>query len=104
MILRMWHGRTVRSRADEYAKFLEQRAIPDYRSTPGNLGVAICRRDDDTVTHFMTVSYWDSEASIRSFAGDDLLRAKYYAEDRDYLLEFEPQVQHYSVIATTPSL
>jgi len=28
-----------------------------------------------------------------------LLTAKYYPEDRDYLLEFEPQVRHYVVSA-----
>ncbi len=41
MIYRMWHGRTPRSKADEYASFLERRAIPDYRSVPGNLSVAV---------------------------------------------------------------
>jgi hypothetical protein len=27
------------------------------------------------------------------------LRAKYYPEDKDYLLEFEERVQHYTVTA-----
>jgi hypothetical protein len=47
----------------------------------------------------MTVTHWESEESIRAFAGDDLLVAKYYPEDRDYLLEFEPWVQHFTVTA-----
>jgi heme-degrading monooxygenase HmoA len=96
----MWHGRTPRSKADAYARFLEQRAIPDYQSVPGNLSVAVMRRDEDAVTHFLTVTYWDSESSIRAFAGAEPLKAKYYAEDNDYLLEFEPQVQHYTVVAS----
>lgn len=99
MICRIWHGRTPSSKADAYARFLEERAIPDYRSVQGNLSVAVMRRDEDAVTHFLTVTHWASENSIRAFAGDDLLRAKYYPEDKDYLLEFEPQVQHYTVIA-----
>src|ERR1700722_18348319 len=99
MICRIWHGRTPRSKGDAYARFLEQRAIPDYRSIPGNLDVAVMRRDEDEVTHFLTVTHWESEASIRAFAGEEPLRAKYYAEDRDYLLEFEPLVQHYVVVA-----
>src|SRR5579864_2003128 len=97
----MWHGRTLRSKADAYARFLEQRAIPDYRSVPGNLSVAVMRRDDDAVTHFLTVTHWISESSISAFAGDDPLRAKYYPEDEGYLLEFEPLVQHYTVVAST---
>lgn len=99
MICRMWHGITPRSKADAYTSFLERRAIPDYRSVPGNLSVSVLRRDEAEVTHFLTITRWDSEDSIRTFAGNDLLRAKYYLEDQDYLLEFEPQVQHFVVAA-----
>lgn len=99
MICRIWHGITPRAKADAYARFLEQRAIPDYRSVSGNRSVAVLRRDEAEVTHFLTVTHWDSEESIRAFAGDALLTARYYPEDRDYLLEFEPQVRHYVVSA-----
>ncbi len=99
MICRMWHGQTARSKADEYALFLEQKAIPDYASTSGNISVAVLRRDDGDTTHFLTVTYWESEDSIRAFAGSELLKAKYYPEDQNFLLEFEPLVQHYTVTA-----
>ncbi|MEZ5500537.1 MAG: hypothetical protein R3E77_14060 [Steroidobacteraceae bacterium] len=99
MICRIWHGRTHKNKADNYEAFLKNRAIPDYQSVPGNLSVAILRRDDGEVAHFMTMTFWASENSIRSFAGDDLLKAKYYPEDNGFLLEFEPQVQHFAVVA-----
>lgn len=99
MITRIWHGRTTRERADEYAAFLTMRAIPDYRDTPGNLDVVILRRDEGEVSHFLTVTRWESEAAIRAFAGDAVLKAKYYAEDKEFLLEFEPEVQHFVVVA-----
>jgi heme-degrading monooxygenase HmoA len=95
----MWHGVTPRAKADAYTAFLEQRAVPDYRSVPGNLSVAVLRRDASELTHFMTVTHWESEESIRAFVGDDLLRAKYYPEDQEFLLEFELQVQHFVVAA-----
>jgi heme-degrading monooxygenase HmoA len=101
VICRIWHGRTACTKADAYARFLEERAIPDYRSVRGNVSVAIMRRDEGAVSHFLTVTHWDSEASIRAFAGEDVLKAKYYAEDKEFLLEFEPQVQHYVVMAGT---
>jgi len=100
MITRIWHGRTARSRADEYSAFLTMRAIPDYRSIAGNLDVAILRRDDMDVSHFLTVTRWESEEAIRAFAGDEVLKAKYYPEDKEFLLEFEPQVQHFTVVST----
>jgi heme-degrading monooxygenase HmoA len=74
MICRMWHGRTLRAKADAYAIFLAQRAIPDYRSVPGNLSVAVMRRDEKDVTHFLTVTHWESEDSIRAFAGASRLK------------------------------
>jgi heme-degrading monooxygenase HmoA len=99
VIVRIWHGRTRRDRADEYGAFLTMRAIPDYRDTPGNLDVAILRRDEPEVSHFLTVTRWESEDAISAFAGAEVLKAKYYPEDRDFLLEFEPEVHHYAVVA-----
>ena len=99
MITRIWHGRTARNRADEYSAFLTIRAIPDYRSIAGNLEVAILRRDEIDVSHFLTVTRWESEEAIGAFAGEDVLKAKYYPEDEEFLLEFEPQVQHYTVVS-----
>jgi hypothetical protein len=56
MIVRIWHGRTRRERADEYAAFLTLRAIPDYRGTEGNLDVAILRRDEAGVRSCCSIS------------------------------------------------
>jgi len=102
MICRIWHGRTARHTADAYTAFLAARAIPDYRSVTGNLSAQVLRRDEADVTHFLTVTLWESEVAIRDFAGNDPLTAKYYDEDRNYLLEFEPQVQHFEVSAAAP--
>jgi heme-degrading monooxygenase HmoA len=99
MICRIWHGRTALDRADRYAAFLERRAIPDYRRIPGNLDVAVLRLDDGQVAHFLTVTHWTDEAAIRAFAGDAIQVAKYYPEDHDFLLEFEPTVTHFLVHA-----
>ena len=35
MIVRLWHGRTNISEADEYAEFMKERAAPDYGSIDG---------------------------------------------------------------------
>jgi heme-degrading monooxygenase HmoA len=102
MIVRIWHGRTPRGVADEYAAFLARRALPDYRAVPGNLEAAVYRRDEGDVTHFLTVSRWASEGAIRAFAGEALLKARYYPEDTGYLLEFEPEVQHFAVVGRAP--
>ena len=98
MIVRMWHGRVPTAKAAQYRDFLNERAIPDYRSIAGNEAVYILERPDGDETHFITLTLWHDEASIKRFAGDELTIAKYYPEDKDFLLEFEPQVVHYNVV------
>ena len=96
MIVRMWHGRVPASKAQAYREFLNQRAIPDYRSVPGNISVHILERKEGEVTHFVTLTFWENMDVIKGFAGDEPELAKYYPEDKDYLLEFEPTVVHYA--------
>lgn len=98
MVVRMWHGRVPTTKAPRYREFLNARAIPDYRSVPGNISVHILERPEGPVTHFVTLTFWESMASIQGFAGDDVKVAKYYPEDRDFLLELEPNVVHYEVV------
>ncbi len=98
MIVRMWHGRVPTDKAAAYRAFLNERAIPDYRSVAGNLGVYILERREGEVTHFITLTFWESLEAIRAFAGEDVEQAKYYPEDQDFLLEFEPRVVHYEVV------
>ena len=98
MIIRMWHGRVATSDSLTYRGFLNRRALPDYRSVPGNVSVQVLERLDGDVTHFMTLTMWESLEAIRGFAGENIESAKYYPEDKDVLLELEPTVVHYEVV------
>jgi heme-degrading monooxygenase HmoA len=93
-ITRIWHGITKAADAERYLQYLIETGVPDYKSVEGNLGVEILRRIEDDVCHFWTVTKWKSYESIKKFAGEDFEKAKYYMEDKDYLLEFEPNVIH----------
>jgi heme-degrading monooxygenase HmoA len=94
MITRIWHGKTKTDVADEYREFVIATGIVDYRSTPGNRGAQIWQRREGDITHIWTVSWWDDYESIKAFAGDDVEKAHYYEQDKNYLLEFEPNVIH----------
>ena len=96
-IARLWHGAVPAAKGDAYAAYLLRTGVPDCRTTPGNRGVEVLRRTTGGETHFLFVSFWDSMDAIRAFAGEDVERAHYYPEDRDYLLELEPTVTHYEV-------
>ena len=101
MIVRMWHGRVPTAKAAAYREFTNGRAIPDYQSVPGNLSVHILERAEGEVTHFITLTFWTDLEAIKGFAGEDVEAAKYYPEDQDFLLEFEPRVVHYEVVGGT---
>jgi heme-degrading monooxygenase HmoA len=94
----MWHGRVPTVKAKAYREFLNMRAVPDYRSVAGNVSVHILEQNEGSVTHFIILTFWDNLEVIKSFAGEDVEAAKYYPEDRDFLLEFEPKVVHYEVV------
>ncbi len=95
MITRIWHGITKAEYADTYLKYLEQTGLSDYRKTKGNISAKVLRRIEGDICHFLTVTEWDSYDSIIKFAGKNYHKARYYPEDKKYLLEFEEHVSHY---------
>jgi heme-degrading monooxygenase HmoA len=97
MIARIWHGTTEVAKADAYLEYLNTTGIPDYRNTKGNLGAYVLRRVENDRAHFLTLSFWESLDAIKSFAGEDPEAARYYPQDKEFLLEFEPTVQHYEL-------
>ncbi len=97
MIARIWHGTTKVEKADEYLDYLNKTGIPDYRKTKGNLGAYILRHIEDDTAHFLTLSFWESLDAIKTFAGEDYQKAHYYPHDADFLLDFEPNVEHYEM-------
>src|SRR5512138_1672551 len=98
MIARIWHGQVPRSKAAAYETYMRGTGIADYQSVAGNRGVYLLRRDDGGVTHFTTLTFWDSIDAVKAFAGEDYERARYYPEDDEFLLEREPFVTHHMVL------
>lgn len=98
MIARIWHGVTAAAKSEEYLDYLNETGVPDYQATEGNRGVYVLRTIEGDRAHFLTVSFWESMRTIKGFAGSDPERARYYPEDREFLLDFEPTVEHYEVL------
>jgi len=99
MIARFWRGVTLKSKADEYFHYLEKTGLNDYRSTEGNRGVHVFHRIENDRAEFLLVSLWESYDAIKRFAGPNYERAVYYPEDKKFLLEIEPNVEHYEILA-----
>jgi heme-degrading monooxygenase HmoA len=101
-VARTWRGWTRREDADAYAAYIEQTGMSAYRSTPGNRGAWMLRRDDGDRTEFVTLSFWDSTDAIRGFAGDDIDVAIFYPEDDRFLVERELTVRHFAIEPIPP--
>jgi heme-degrading monooxygenase HmoA len=98
MIARTWKGRVPVTKAAEYHEFLLRSGVPDYRATPGNLGVLVAQRVEGDEAHFVLTTLWESVESIKAFAGEQFERARYYPEDDDYLIERDTFVTHADVL------
>lgn len=98
MIARLWHGTVPVEKKEGYIDYLKATGIHDLQATPGNRGVLVLRREEGEISHFLLLSIWDTLASIQDFAGDPIERARYYPEDKDFLLELETEVMHYQVL------
>lgn len=99
MIARIWRGTTREADKDTYFDYLNKTGLPEYRSTKGNQGVWVLRRVHDGKAEFTLLSLWESYEAIQAFAGTDYEKAVYYPEDKKFLLELDPHVTHYEVLA-----
>jgi heme-degrading monooxygenase HmoA len=97
MIARIWRGRTLAAKADEYERYLNNSGIEKIRATAGNLGVTVLRRTEGEKTEFLVMSVWESIDAIKRFAGEDYEKTVVLPRDREYLLEVEPNVLHYEI-------
>src|SRR5687768_15117804 len=98
MIARTWRGATKASDAEAYLDYLHRTGFAEYRKTQGNRGVLGLRRVVGNRAEFFLISLWESEESIRRFAGEDIEKAVFYPEDDRFLIEREHHVSHYEVV------
>ena len=102
MIARLWHGKVPSAKAAAYHQYLLATGLRDYSNVKGNRSVSLLQREEEGITHYYTLTYWDNIDAIKQFAGEEYEKARYYPEDKDYLLEFEPFVIHYTVLEHVP--
>ena len=99
MIARIWQGRTHIRHYEEYTEFMKSVAILDYQKTQGFVTLTFLWRTEGDTAHFTLITFWENLEVIKNFAGEEYETAKYYPQDKDYLLEFEEKVKHFEVFA-----
>ena len=100
VILRRWSGCIRTADEKEYVDYVKRTGADDYASTPGNLGFQIVMRAvGDGSSEVTTLSWWESMAAIKGFAGEKPEVARYYPDDDHFLLDRQPHVDHFRVMA-----
>ena len=90
-IARIWRGRTIRAKADEYAKYLYETGIKPLEQKA--LAVQQLREDRDTETEFITISYWETVDAMSRFTGADPRQIHHLPRDEEFLIELPRSVQ-----------
>jgi heme-degrading monooxygenase HmoA len=100
--VRIWRGRTSRSKADEYQRYLLQNGIAPLEAK-GAIGVQMFREDRNDETEFMTISYWESIGAMTGGSGGDPHRAHHLERDAEFLIELPRSVQILTILETRES-
>jgi heme-degrading monooxygenase HmoA len=96
---RIWRGRTVKAKADEYQRYLLQNGITPLEAK-GAVAVQMFREDRDTETEFMTISYWESVEAMTGGSGADPHQAHHLERDAEFLIELPRAVQIFAILET----
>lgn len=94
-IARIWHGIIESEDAAAYKKYVEETGIKNYIRTEGKIFAKILLKFEKDICYIITVSVWKSIDDIKKFVGEDYEKARYFEEDKRFLLEFEEFVSHY---------
>ena len=94
---RIWRGRTVKTKADEYQSYLLQNGIAPLEAK-GALGVEMLREDRGNEIEFVTISYWESVEAMTGGAGADPHQAHHLGRDAEFLVELPRSVQILAIL------
>lgn len=94
MIARMWGGSTIRERADDYVKHLQQSVVPELRQIDGFKGVYLLRLNSSDDVEFVVLTLWESMDAIRKFAGENPQVAVVDYAARGLFREYDAEVKH----------
>lgn len=99
MIGRIWHGYTTPENADTYEDLLKEEIFIGIRDRhiPGFQEIQLFRRNMDSEVEFITIMWFDTLESVRTFAGEDYEAAVVPPKARAVLKRFDERSQHYEI-------
>ncbi len=97
IVARIWHWLTPARKADAYVEWTKNTVVPDFQDLPGNLGMALYRKNEGNVSHMTFVSYWKDMNAVKKITGKNIENACFYKNEKEMLLEGAKYVKHKTV-------
>jgi len=100
MICRVWHGWTPRVNASRYDSYLNDELLPhvgDELASQGFLGFQVLRHDRGDEVEFVTMLWFDSIDSVKSFAGEDYVTPVVSEKAKKLLARYAECSEHFEV-------
>jgi hypothetical protein len=95
-IARVWRGRVLRERADEYQAYWLSQLQP---LRDRALALDLFREDRAAETEFTSISYWPDEKTMLGFSkSEDPTVPHHLPRDREFLIELPERVQVLKVL------
>jgi hypothetical protein len=101
MIVRTWRCRPHAEQVDAYYDYLTGTVFAGLTKIRGHRGAQLLRRDTEGRVEFVAVSYWDTVAAIKEYAGENIDLAMVKPEARLMLAWFDEAVYHYDLLHST---
>jgi heme-degrading monooxygenase HmoA len=102
MIVRSWSARASSDGAHAYIAHFNEKVLPQLQRIGGHRGTMLLRsRAGADDVELVVLTFWDSLAAIRAFAGDDLEAAVVEDDARAVLRDFDTRVRHFELVAQT---
>ena len=97
MIARRWSARATRDNAPRYARYFRETLTPQLRQRSGYRGATLLERPVGDTVEIQVITWWESMAAIRAFAGDDPSIAVVTDEAHALLLHGDAHADHAEV-------
>lgn len=98
MIIREWKGIVRRESANNYIKHLLQETFPQLSLLKGFIKARILKRTIADGEEFLIVTEWDSIASIKAFAGENVEEAVVPQTARNMMIRCDEKATHFEML------
>jgi heme-degrading monooxygenase HmoA len=103
VIVRAWSARATGRGARAYVAHARRRVLPALRRIRGHRGALVLRRRRGREVEIVVLTFWDSFAAIRGFAGRDVTRAVVESEARAVLRRSDRRARHFELVVESRS-